>query len=125
MPKNPTRPRRVADQIQRELAELLQLELKDPRVGLVTVTEVEVTSDYSHAKVFYTLLDRNHPLEETQQGLERAAGYLRSQLARRLLLRIVPQLHFVYDASVARGVQLSQLIEQAVSQETPAPEQDE
>ncbi|MDP2830116.1 MAG: 30S ribosome-binding factor RbfA [Sulfuricellaceae bacterium] len=125
MPKNPTRPRRVADQIQRELAELLQLELKDPRVGMVTVTEVEVTSDYSHAKVFYTLLDQNHPLEETRLGLERAAGYLRSQLAKRLLLRIVPQLHFVFDASVERGVHLSHLIEQAVSQEMPAPEQDE
>jgi ribosome-binding factor A len=125
MPKNPTRPRRVAEQIQRELAELLQLELKDPRVGLVTLTDVEVTPDYSHAKVFYTLLDQDHPLEETRLGLERAAGFLRSQLAKRLLLRIVPQLHFVFDASVARGVALSSLIEQAVAQETPSSEQDE
>lgn len=117
MPKDRTRPRRVAEQVRRELAELLQLELKDPRVGLVTLTDVEVTPDYAHAKVYFTLLDEKHPLDETVAGLNRAAGYLRSQLAQRLRLRVTPQLHFVFDSSVERGFQLSQLIEEAVAQE--------
>jgi ribosome-binding factor A len=104
---------RVAQQIQRELAELVRLEINDPRVRLVTITGVEVANDYSHAKIFFTRLDGKH--EEAQQGLERAGGFLRSQLARSLKLRIMPQLHFVYDASVERGSHLSQLIDQAVA----------
>lgn len=104
---------RVAQQIQRELAELVRLEVNDPRVRLVTITAVEVANDYSHAKIFFTRLDGKH--EEAQQGLERAAGFLRSQLARSLKLRVMPQLHFVYDESVERGSRLSQLIDQAVS----------
>jgi ribosome-binding factor A len=104
---------RVAQQIQRELAELVRLEISDPRVKLVTITGVEVANDYSHAKIFFTRLDGKH--EEAQQGLERAGGYLRSQLARSLKLRIMPQLHFVFDASVERGSHLSQLIDQAVA----------
>lgn len=104
---------RIAQQIQRELAELVRLELSDPRVRLVTITGVEVANDYSHARIFFTRLDGKH--EEAQQGLERAGGFLRSQLARSLKLRIMPQLHFVYDASVERGSHLSQLIDQAVA----------
>ncbi len=104
---------RVAQQIQRELAELVRLEINDPRVRLVTITAVEVANDYSHAKVFFTRLDGKN--EEAQQGLERAGGFLRSQLARSLKLRIMPQLHFVYDESVERGSRLSQLIDQAVA----------
>lgn len=104
---------RVAQQIQRELAELVRLEINDPRVKLVTITAVEVANDYSHAKVFFTRLDGKH--DEAKQGLERAAGFLRSQLARSLKLRVMPQLHFVYDESVERGSRLSQLIDQAVA----------
>lgn len=125
MPKDHSRPRRVAEQMQRELAELIQLEVKDPRVGMVTVTDVEVTPDYSHAKVFFTLLNQGHPLEETLAGLNRAAGYLRSQLAHRMRLRVMPQLHFVFDSSVERGVQLSHLIEEAVALEGDKPPQEE
>lgn len=104
---------RVAQQMQREIAELVRLEINDPRVRLVTITAVEVAGDYSHAKVFFTRLDGKH--SEAQQGLDRASGFLRSQLSRSLKLRIMPQLHFVYDASVERGSQLSQLIDQAVA----------
>lgn len=104
---------RVAQQIQRELAELVRLEINDPRVRLVTITGVEVAGDYSHAKVFFTRLDGKHA--EAQQGLERASGFLRSRLAHSLKLRVMPQLHFVYDASVERGSRLSQLIDQAVA----------
>jgi ribosome-binding factor A len=82
---------------------------------MVTLTDVEVTPDYAHAKVYFTLLNQGHSLEETLVGLNRAAGFLRTQLAHRMRLRIVPQLHFVFDSSVERGVQLSHLIEEAVS----------
>jgi len=104
---------RIAQQMQRELAELLSFQISDPRVRLVTITGVDVARDYSHAKIFFTRLDGKQ--EEAQQGLERASGYLRKQLSRSLKLRIMPQLHFAYDSSIERGNHLSQLIEQAVA----------
>lgn len=110
---NFARTERVGQQMQREIAELVRLEINDPRVKLVTITGVEVAGDYSHAKVFFTRLDGKN--DEAQQGLDRSAGYIRSRLARSIKLRIMPQLHFVYDASVERGSHLSQLIDQAVA----------
>ena len=113
MPKDYARTDRIAEQIQRELAELIRLEVRDPRVSMITLTGVEVTRDYAHAKVFYTTL--KGASEEMQQGLEHASGFLRKQLTHLIKLRITPQLHFVYDASVERGAHLSQLIEQAIA----------
>ncbi len=110
---NFSRTDRIAQQIQREIAELVRLEINDPRVRLVTITGVEVAGDYSHAKVFFTRMDGKYA--EAQQGLESASGFLRKQLARSIKLRIMPQLHFVYDSSVERGSHLSQLIDQAVA----------
>jgi len=104
---------RIAQQLQREIAELLRLQINDPRVRLVTITGVEVARDFSHAKIFFTRLDGKH--EEAQQGLDHASGFIRSQLAHSVKLRVMPQLHFVYDASVERGSHLSQLIDQAVA----------
>ena len=104
---------RIAQQIQREIADLVRLQINDPRVRLVTITGVEVARDYSHAKIFFTRLDGKH--EEAQKGLDHASGFLRSQLSRSLKLRVMPQLHFVYDTSVERGSHLSQLIDQAVA----------
>lgn len=115
MPKDFSRTLRIADQIQRELADLIRLELKDPRIGMVTLTSVNVSEDYAHAKVYYTSLGSSEQNSATAKGLEHAAGFLRSQLAHRLKLRVVPQLHFVYDSSVERGMRLSQLIDQAVA----------
>jgi ribosome-binding factor A len=106
---------RVAEQIQRELADLIQMEVKDPRVGLVTLTGVEVTQDYAHAKVYFTTMKSAEQAPKAQAGLEHAAGFLRSQLAHRMKLRIMPQLHFIYDTSVENGVRLSQLIDEAVA----------
>lgn len=113
MAKDFSRSDRVAEQMQRELADLLQFEVKDPRVNQVTVTAVEVSGDLSHAKVFYT---STQPTPSLQQGLEKTAGFLRTQLSRRMLLRSVPQLHFVYDASIDRGMQMDQLIAKAVGE---------
>jgi ribosome-binding factor A len=106
---------RIAEQIQRELADLIQMEVKDPRVGLVTLTGVEVTQDYAHAKVYFTTMKSAEQAPKAQAGLEHAAGFLRSQLAHRMKLRIMPQLHFIYDTSVENGVRLSQLIDEAVA----------
>lgn len=105
------RSRQVAEQIQRELADLLQFELKDPRVGMATITEVDVSGDLAHAKI-YIVAHEN--AEETLKGLQSAAGFLRTQLSKRLSLRSVPQLHFVYDSTMERGLKLSQLIDQAM-----------
>lgn len=105
---------RVADQIQRELAELVRTELKDPRVGMVTLTGVEVSPDLAHAKVFFSTFTAEGRAE-TLAGLRHAAGFLRSQLGRRLSTHNIPELHFQFDPSMERGVQLSALIDRAVA----------
>ena len=112
---NQQRLRRVADQIQRELSELLRAELKDPRVGMITLTGVEVSPDLAHAKVFFTTLADTESLKSIEAGLERAAGFLRVQLGKRLSLRVTPAIRFKHDVSVERGVRLSQLIDAAVT----------
>lgn len=112
---NQQRLRRVADQIQRELSGLLRSELKDPRVRLITITGVEVSPDLAYARVFFTTLGDAQSLGRTEEGLRRAAGFLRAQLGGRLKLRVTPELHFRYDASVEQGVRLSQLIDAAVA----------
>ncbi|MEE9222019.1 MAG: 30S ribosome-binding factor RbfA [Nitrosomonadaceae bacterium] len=117
MPKGYSRTLRIADQIQRELADLIRNELKDRRVGMITLTDVEVSQDYAHAKIFYTTLGSKEDNFLTDKGLEHATGFLRSQLSHRLRLRVVPQLHFIYDESVERGIRLSQLIDKAVEQD--------
>lgn len=113
---------RIAEEILRNLAELIRVEVRDPRVGLVTLTAVELSRDQSHAKVFYTALGAGGAAEEAGEGLQRAAGFLRTQLAHRLTTRKVPELHFEFDASVERGVRLSRLIDEAVRPAaSPAP----
>lgn len=110
----PARGQRVADQIQRDLSEIIASELKDPRVGMVTITEVQVTPDYAHAKVFFTLLsDDQETIRNTVAGLKKAAGFIRVQLGRRLTIHTLPELHFVHDNSTARGIELSKLIDEA------------
>lgn len=123
MPKDASRPRRVAEQMQRELADLIQMEVKDPRVGMVTLTDVEVSSDYSHAKVFFTVLDPQR-VPEALKGLQSAAGFLRSQVARRMKLQNMPALHFNYDPSLERGARLDQLIAEAVAEDARHPSDD-
>ncbi len=113
--KSFSRTDRIVEQIRRELAELIRLELKDPRVSLVTLTDVEITPDYAHAKVFYTTLAEAEQRAEIERGLKRSAGFLRRELGRRVRIHHTPELHFVFDASVERGTHLSQLIDQAVA----------
>ncbi|MBL0143951.1 MAG: 30S ribosome-binding factor RbfA [Betaproteobacteria bacterium] len=112
---------RIADQIQRELSELIRLELRDPRVKLVTITGVELAGDQAHAKVFFTTLGSPEEAQACGDGLTRAAGFLRAGLAHRLSTRTVPDLHFAYDRSIENGVRLSRLIDEAVAPLPPAP----
>jgi len=111
---------RVAEQVRRDLADLIRTELKDPRVGMISLTDVELTPDYAHAKVFFTTLQSEH-LEDIQVGLKRASGFLRRELGRRIHIHTLPELHFVYDNSIERGASLSLLINQAnaLSDQTP------
>lgn len=110
----PARGQRVSDQIQRDLSELIAMELKDPRVGMVTLTEVQLTPDYAHAKVFFTTLaDDPAVIKNTLAGLAAASGFLRNQLGRRITIHTLPALHFLYDNSTTRGAAMSRLIEEA------------
>ncbi|CAN5456695.1 30S ribosome-binding factor RbfA [soil metagenome] len=117
MPKRkaaaPNRAFKVADQIQRDLTELIARELKDPRVGMVTIQAVEVTPDYAHAKIFFSLLVGD-PVETTE-ALNQAAGFLRNGLFKRLQIHTVPTLHFLFDRTTERAADMNALIAQAVA----------
>ncbi|HMV06690.1 MAG TPA: 30S ribosome-binding factor RbfA [Accumulibacter sp.] len=106
---------RIAEQIRRELAEVIRLELRDPRVGMISLTDVQVSPDYAHAKVFFSSLAGSDHLASLQAGLENAAGFLRSELGKRISIHMTPQLHFIFDESLERGAQLSKLINEAVA----------
>ncbi|MEI7783420.1 MAG: 30S ribosome-binding factor RbfA [Betaproteobacteria bacterium] len=109
----PNRSFRVADQIQRDLTELIARELKDPRVGMVTINSVEVTPDYAHAKVYFSLLTGDP--QESADGLNAAAGFLRNGLFKRLQIHTVPTLHFLFDRTIERASDMNALIAKAVA----------
>lgn len=115
MPSDFPRARRIAEQIRQELADILWREVKDPRVTGVTLTAVEVTRDLEHAKVWFTMLAGER--DEVEKALQHAAGFLRTELAHRMRMRLVPKLKFIYDESVTRGVHLSELIDRAVEED--------
>jgi ribosome-binding factor A len=115
MPREFSRTQRIADSLKKELATLIQFELRDPRLRMVSVTDVEVSRDLAYARVFYTSLDIDceEDAKESTVVLNKAAGFLRSKIARSSKLRVTPALKFLYDTSVSRGRHLSDLIEQA------------
>ena len=106
----PNRSFRIADQIQRDVAGLIR-ELKDPRVGMVTLHAVEVTADYAHAKIFFSLLVGDP--QECETALNEAAGFIRNSLFKKLQIHTVPTLHFVFDRTTERAAELNLLISQA------------
>ena len=112
-----SRTSRVADFVKRETIKLLQFSLRDPRVGMVSITDVEVSRDLSHARVFVTVMDCETEQEaaETLKVLNGAAGFLRSELARSSTARTTPRLKFIFDSSIGRGQHLSRLIDTAVT----------
>jgi len=112
-----SRTRRVGEQIQRELAQLIQKDVKDPRVKWVTISAVKVTKDFSHATIFFTVIGNYEETvdQEILDGLSRITGFLRRELGSRIKLRITPELHFKYDVSTIRGDRLASLIDAAVA----------
>lgn len=110
-----SRTQRVADFLRKELAGLIQFELRDPRIGMISITDVEVSRDLAYAKVFVTALGKDSEEEAAGavEALNHAAGFLRSQIAKVMQARTTPKLRFVFDASVGRGAHMSELIDQA------------
>ncbi len=105
---------RINEQIRRELATLIDGELKDPRIGMISLTAVDISADYAHAKVYFSTLAADDKITEILAGLNAAAGFLRRELGHRVRLHTTPELHFVHDFSLERGAELSRLIEEAV-----------
>lgn len=101
---------RVAEQIKKELSQLIQTELKDPRIGFITVTGVDLTNDLSQAKVYLSVLGDEEQKEGSLKGLEKAKGYLRSELGKRIQLRYTPELIFKFDESIAYGSRIEKLL---------------
>ena len=115
MPREFSRTHRVSEQMQRELAQLIRDEINDPRIGgMVTVSAVDVSRDFGHAKVYITVLDDQKDRKEIIDVLNKAAGFLRHEIGSRMTMRTVPQLHFHYDESIERGTHLSSLIDSAI-----------
>jgi ribosome-binding factor A len=116
MAKEYKRTDRVADYLRKELAQLIQFQMRDPRAQMVSITDVEVSKDLAHAKVFFTMLGKESPedAEEAAQVLNKAAGFMRSQLSKDSNMRMVPALRFRFDASVGRGRYMEDLISRAV-----------
>ncbi|HED16143.1 MAG TPA: 30S ribosome-binding factor RbfA [Gammaproteobacteria bacterium] len=113
MPAEFSRTRRVGEQIQRDLAELIRSEVRDPRLGMVTVNHVDVSRDMSYAKVYITVMGEPESREVSLSILNKMAGYLRSQIGRRMKLRIIPELKFLYDESIDRGARIDSLLRNA------------
>jgi ribosome-binding factor A len=119
-----SRTRRIGELLQRELAQLIQEELKDPRVKLVTVSHVDVASDLKQAKVYVTFLREKEDIQEQLKILNKAAGFLQHGLSQRIELRAIPHLRFVYDDSIERGRHLSALIDKALKKDSDAGSED-
>ncbi len=107
---------RVAQELQKEIAVILQREVKDPRIGMVTVSDVEVSRDLAYAKVFVTFLfdDNDEHIAQAMKGLEKASPYIRSLVGKAMRLRIVPELRFVYDNSLVEGMRMSNLVSSVI-----------
>jgi ribosome-binding factor A len=117
MPREFSRTQRVSEQLKRELATLIQQEVKDPRVGMITVAAVEVSKDLAHARIYITALNEGHDSDDAAAVLNHAAGFLRGRLGKRVVMRSIPQLHFVYDHAQQYGAELSALIDAAVDED--------
>ena len=104
---------RVSEQIRRDLADILRSEIKDPRIGMISLSAVEVTADYAHATVHFTTMTDHSAIPEILKGLSKAAGFLRVQLGKRIKIHQIPELHFKFDQSLERGISLSRLIDEA------------
>lgn len=119
------RPGRVAEQLRMDVADILQNDLKDPRLGLVTCTRVDLTNDLRHAKLYVSVLGEEKEKDRSMQALESATGYVRRQLSRRLGLRVSPEIVFVFDPSVEYSIRLEGLIEETKRRSPSTDDEDE
>ncbi|MEK8130186.1 30S ribosome-binding factor RbfA [Paenibacillus filicis] len=111
---------RVGEQIKKEISQIIQSELKDPRIGFITVTGVDVTNDYSQAKVYLSVLGTDEQREETLKALARSSGFIRSELGKRIRIRKIPDLLFKFDASIDYGSKIQNILQQIHEGETNA-----
>ena len=116
-----TRQQRVQELLVQEISDIVRREVKDPRVGFLTITDAQVTPDLRQARVYFTVLGDAEQQEKTAEALNRAAGFIRGEFARRAQMRYVPQLRFEFDQAPARGMRISQLLEQVRQDEQPDP----
>jgi ribosome-binding factor A len=115
-----TRQRKVQELLVQEISDIIRKEVRDPRVGFVTITDAEITSDLRHAKVFFSVLGSEEQKADTTTALNRAAGFVRAEFARRAQMRFVPDIRFQFDTSVERGARIGQLLEQVRQNEREA-----
>ncbi|MCH1919159.1 30S ribosome-binding factor RbfA [Shewanella sp. A3A] len=124
MAKEFSRTRRIGQQLQQELAQVLQRDMKDPRIGMVTVNDVDVSRDLSFAKVYVTLFEEDpQVIEDKMAALMKAAPYVRTLVAGRMKLRVMPELKFVYDSSLVEGMRMSNLVSQVINTDKAKQEQ--
>lgn len=116
---------RVSEQMQREIAEIIRTGVKDPRVGFVTVTDVEVSGDLQHAKVFISVLGNEEARSNSLLALQKASGYIRGEIGRRIRLRLSPELHFKLDTSMDHSVKIQEVLRSLEGEETKHGEQAE
>ena len=114
---NINRAQRIADLMRRELGRFFLQEVKDPRIKLVSITDLQVSRDLSHAKVFYTLVDKEKDLAASSEALNKASGFLRKRIAEELNLRATPKLSFIYDDAMEHGRHISSLIDAAIAED--------
>jgi len=116
---------RLNEQIRRELTSLLQLEVRDPRIGMVTITDVEVSPDLYHAKVWYSVMGDDAARKNAAEGLRAAAGFLRGEIGRRMHIRRAPELHFTYDDTLQRAQHIERLLQEARASSAATPPSDD
>jgi ribosome-binding factor A len=120
MHKATNRPQRVAELLKRELAVLIPRTVRDPHVGLITITHADISRDFANARIYFTMLGDEAKIKQTERALNNAAGFLRHELHGRVVLRTIPRLRFVYDSSVERGARLTTLINRATAEDQAA-----
>jgi ribosome-binding factor A len=111
---------RLNEQLRRELTQLLHFEVKDPRIGIITITDVEVTPDLYHAKVFWSTQGTPEERDQALQGLRAAAGYLRGEIGRRMHIRRTPELHFTFDSTLEHAMHIERLLQEARASSAPS-----
>ncbi|HHY20214.1 MAG TPA: 30S ribosome-binding factor RbfA [Firmicutes bacterium] len=107
---------RVGEEIKKEIADILSKDVKDPRIGFISITDVEISDDLSYVKVFYSTIEEDK-LEQTQIGLEKATGFIRTEIGKRIRLRVTPEIVFKYDDSLKRGARIMELLDEVSKKE--------